>query len=86
MALPADVYRFGAAFWLGVLSMSIVSIITVIVYLPVFYNLQITSTYEYLDRRFDNNVRRFASFLYGVSVILYLPIVVYIPALAFSAG
>lgn len=86
MALPADVYRFGAAYWLGVFSMSIVSIITVFIYLPVFYNLQVTSTYEYLEKRFDNRVRLLASFLYGVSVILYLPIVVYIPALAFSAG
>lgn len=66
--------------------MSIVSIVTVIVYLPVFYNLQITSTSEYLEKRFDNRVKLLASVLYGVSVILYLPIVVYIPVLTFSAG
>jgi sodium-coupled monocarboxylate transporter 8/12 len=66
--------------------MAILCVITVYVYLPVFYNLQIVSTYEYLERRFDNRTRLFASFLYAISVLLYLPIVVYIPALAFSAA
>mgnify|MGYP005983842607 FL=1 len=66
--------------------MAILCVITVYVYLPVFYNLELISTYEYLERRFDNKARQFASFLYALGVFLYLPIVVYIPALAFSAG
>ena len=66
--------------------MAILCVVTIYVYLPVFFNLQLISTYEYLERRFDNRTRLFASFLYAVSVFLYLPIVVYIPALAFSAG
>jgi sodium-coupled monocarboxylate transporter 8/12 len=86
LALPADIYRYGAGYWLGGFSMAILCVITVYVYLPVFYNLQIVSTYEYLERRFDNRTRLFASFLYAISVLLYLPIVVYIPALAFSAA
>ncbi|XP_015834034.1 sodium-coupled monocarboxylate transporter 2 [Tribolium castaneum] len=86
LALPADIYRYGAAYWLGGISMAILSVVTIYVYLPVFYNLQIISTYEYLERRFDKKTRSFASFLYAVSVFLYLPIVVYIPALAFSAA
>ncbi|XP_063925702.1 sodium-coupled monocarboxylate transporter 1-like [Zophobas morio] len=86
LALPADVYRYGAAYWLGGISMAILCVVTIYVYLPVFFNLQLISTYEYLERRFDNRTRLFASFLYAVSVFLYLPIVVYIPALAFSAA
>ncbi|XP_044269102.1 sodium-coupled monocarboxylate transporter 2-like [Tribolium madens] len=86
LALPADIYRYGAAYWLGGISMAILCVVTIYVYLPVFYNLQIISTYEYLERRFDKKTRSFASFLYAVSVFLYLPIVVYIPALAFSAA
>ncbi|KAJ3663252.1 hypothetical protein Zmor_007555 [Zophobas morio] len=86
LALPADVYRYGAGYWLGGISMAILCVITVYVYLPVFYNLELISTYEYLERRFDNKARQFASFLYALGVFLYLPIVVYIPALAFSAA
>lgn len=60
--------------------------VTIYVYLPVFYQLGITSTYEYLERRFDNRVRQCASGLFALSLFVYLPIVTYIPALAFSAG
>lgn len=63
-----------------------VSIVTIYVFLPVFHKLQITSTYEYLERRFDMKNRMFASFLFALSLFLYLPIVIYIPALAFSAA
>lgn len=55
-------------------------------YLPVFYKLQLTSSYEYLALRFDTNIRVLASFIYAVSMLLYMPIVIYIPALAFSQG
>lgn len=66
--------------------MIIVVLVTAYIYLPVFFSLQITSTYEYLELRFDNAVRTFASFLFGLSIFLFLPIVIYIPALACSAG
>ena len=59
---------------------------TMFIYLPVFYKLQITSTYEYLERRFDSTNRLFASILFTLGLFLYLPIVIYIPALAFSAA
>lgn len=86
LALPADVYVFGATYWLGAISMIILCIITIYVYLPVFYNLHLTSTYEYLGRRFDDKTRKCASFLFALALFVYLPVVIYIPALAFSAG
>ncbi|RZC35085.1 sodium-coupled monocarboxylate transporter 1-like [Asbolus verrucosus] len=86
LAVPADIYRFGATYWLFAPSAIIVTAATLYVYLPVFYKLQITSTYEYLERRFDNSNRMFASFLFALGLFLYLPIVIYIPALAFSAA
>lgn len=54
--------------------------------MPIFYKLQITSSYEYLEKRFDQKNRTLASFLFGLGLFLYLPIVIYIPALAFSAA
>ncbi|KAH1002847.1 hypothetical protein HUJ04_008884 [Dendroctonus ponderosae] len=85
MAVPADVYMFGATYLLGVFSMIAVGIVTVYIYLPVFYNLGITSTYEYLGMRFDERCRKCASALFALSVFVYLPMVIYVPALAFSA-
>ncbi|XP_063925469.1 sodium-coupled monocarboxylate transporter 2-like [Zophobas morio] len=85
LALPADVYIYGASFWLFVPALVIVGTCTMYVYLPVFYKLQITSTYEYLERRFDSTNRMFASFLFSIGLFLYLPVVIYLPALALSA-
>lgn len=86
LALPAEIYSFGATYWLLSLTMIPIILLTAHVYLPVFYNLQVTSTYEYLAMRFDNTVRNLASFLFTMSRLLFLPIVIYIPALACSSG
>ncbi|CAH1999310.1 unnamed protein product [Acanthoscelides obtectus] len=86
LALPADIYRFGAAYWLGSFSFLVLTVVTIYVFLPVFHNLQLTSTYEYLGIRFDKRVRKCSSFLFAMTVFLHLPIVIYIPALAFSAA
>lgn len=43
---PAEVYRFGAAFWLFGFSYAIMSAITAEVFVPLFYRLGITSAYE----------------------------------------
>lgn len=56
------------------------------VYLPVFHDLQLTSCYEYLEKRFDKNVKMMASMVYAIQNILFIPIVMYVPALALSQG
>lgn len=86
LAVPADVYRFGFGYGLSFMSMFINTLLTIYVFLPVFYKLQITSMFEYLKLRFDTRVRLMASFLYALSAIFYLPIIIYVPALAFSQG
>ncbi|XKL67966.1 hypothetical protein PGB90_003457 [Kerria lacca] len=62
LGLPAEMYVYGTQYSMIVLSEVLVSITMVYVYLPVFYKLQITSSYE----------------------MLYIPIVIYVPALAFN--
>ncbi|XP_074029664.1 sodium-coupled monocarboxylate transporter 1 isoform X2 [Leptinotarsa decemlineata] len=86
LALPSEIYVYGAAYWFCAISLMIVAVVTIYVYLPVFYKLQLTSTYEYIGLRFNERLRKFASILYAISVFLYIPIVIYIPALAFSSA
>lgn len=50
---PAEAYRFGAAFWLFGISYAIMSTITAEIFVPLFYRLGITSTYEV--RRHDKS-------------------------------
>lgn len=46
LGLPAEMYVYGTQYSMIVLSEVLVSITMVYVYLPVFYKLQITSSYE----------------------------------------
>ncbi|XP_037806366.1 sodium-coupled monocarboxylate transporter 1 [Lucilia sericata] len=84
LGLPTEVYSYGIQYTyvgLGVISMGFVM---GIFYLPVFHNLSITSTYEYLESRFDIRLRMFGSVMFTMMNIGYLPIVIYVPALAFN--
>lgn len=54
--------------------------------MPVFHKLQVTSTYEYLEMRFNAQTRSMASLLFNIAMVLYLPIVIYGPALALAQG
>ncbi|TMW53134.1 hypothetical protein DOY81_001862 [Sarcophaga bullata] len=84
LGLPTEVYSYGIQYIyvsLGVIAMGFVM---GIFYLPVFHNLSITSTYEYLESRFDRRLRMFGSVMFTIMNIGYLPIVIYVPALAFN--
>lgn len=63
-----------------------IAALTIFIYLPVFYNLNIVSVYEYLEMRFERRIRTFATILYSVGVYTFQPIGIYTPLLAFSAG
>lgn len=86
LAVPADVYMYGASYWWSMVSMTITGSATAFIYLPVFFRLQLTSSYEYFKLRFDSSLRVISSLLFALTMLLYLPIVIYIPALAFSQG
>uniref|UniRef100_A0A8D1MTE7 Solute carrier family 5 member 12 n=1 Tax=Sus scrofa TaxID=9823 RepID=A0A8D1MTE7_PIG len=81
---PSEVYRFGASFSLFFIPYAIVIIFTSELFLPVFYRSGITSTYEYLQLRFNKPVRYAATVIYILQTILYTGVVVYAPALALN--
>lgn len=53
---------------------------------PVFYKLQLSSSFEYLEIRFSTHTRTIAAVLFVVSKLMLLPIVPYVPMLAFRLG
>ncbi|RZF32171.1 hypothetical protein LSTR_LSTR004034 [Laodelphax striatellus] len=81
---PAEMYVYGAQFWLTFASYIIVVPITSYLYLPVFRKVQITSAYEYLEMRFNKYARVIAAAMYVFQMILYTSVAVYAPALALS--
>ncbi|XP_038620970.1 sodium-coupled monocarboxylate transporter 2 [Tachyglossus aculeatus] len=84
LGAPSEVYRFGASFLLFFIAYALVIIFTSELFLPVFYQSGITSTYEYLQLRFNKLVRFAATFIYIVQTVLYTGVVVYAPALALN--
>ncbi|KAF5303091.1 hypothetical protein FQR65_LT08422 [Abscondita terminalis] len=84
LGMPAEIYTYGTQFWMIMCSEGLVSLTVAIAILPVFYKLQITSSYEYLNLRFNETVRLLGSILFLTKMLLYIPIVIYVPALAFS--
>ncbi|XP_036341052.1 sodium-coupled monocarboxylate transporter 1 [Rhagoletis pomonella] len=84
LGLPTEVYSYGIQYLyvsLGVIAMGVVM---GVFYLPVFHQLNITSTYEYLESRFDRRLRMYGSVMFAIMNVAYLPIVIYVPALAFN--
>ncbi|KAM6895698.1 sodium-coupled monocarboxylate transporter 1 [Xenentodon cancila] len=81
---PAEVYRYGANIAFYGLAYLITMLVTSEVFLPVFYKLAITSTYEYLELRFNRTTRLLGTAFFIVQTILYTGIVIYAPALALN--
>ncbi|KAE8615071.1 hypothetical protein XENTR_v10008401 [Xenopus tropicalis] len=84
LGTPAEVYRFGSMFSIFAFTYAIVVVISSEVFLPVFYRLGITSTYEYLELRFNKFVRLLGTILFIIQTVLYTGIVIYAPALALN--
>lgn len=84
LGYPSEMFTFGTQFWMGLLGEILAYLVTYVMFLPVLYNLQVTSVYEYLQRRYSPALRKLGSILFLTGNMLYIPIVIYVPALAFA--
>ena len=85
VATPAVAY---ATDWLvlpGKAMIFVMAPIVVLLYLPFFRRLDITTAYEYLERRFSLPVRLFGSASFVAFQLLRMAIVIFLPALALAA-
>nr|XP_015839648.1 PREDICTED: sodium-coupled monocarboxylate transporter 2-like isoform X1 [Tribolium castaneum] len=85
MAAPADMYKFGASYNYTMISVVLLGFISIFVFFPVFFKLQVTSIYEYLEKRFDNKTKLLVSFLYIVTEFIIVAISTFAPSLALAA-
>ncbi|XP_004418075.1 PREDICTED: sodium-coupled monocarboxylate transporter 1 [Ceratotherium simum simum] len=84
LGAPSEVYRFGAVYSMFAIAYFFVVLFSAEIFLPVFYKLGITSTYEYLELRFSKYVRVCGTIIFVVQTILYTGIAIYAPALALN--
>jgi len=85
MAIPAKVYATDWTYYIGFICIVLIQPIVVWCYLPFFRRLNVTSAYEYLERRFNTAVRLFGSLSFVLFQIGRMTIVLFLPALALSA-
>ncbi|NXJ92598.1 SC5A8 protein, partial [Corythaixoides concolor] len=92
LGTPAEIYRYGAIFCVFAITYGLVVLCSAEIFLPVFYKLGITSTYEYLELRFNKYLRLCGMVLFIIQTAskprscstLYTGIVIYAPALALN--
>uniref|UniRef100_T1JCV0 Sodium-dependent multivitamin transporter n=1 Tax=Strigamia maritima TaxID=126957 RepID=T1JCV0_STRMM len=85
LGVSSENYVYGTQFVIINFSYIFGTFIAAYLYLPVFFHLQVTSAYEYLELRFGKITRRTASGAFILQMVLYMSIVLYAPALALNA-
>nr|XP_012135725.1 PREDICTED: putative sodium-dependent multivitamin transporter isoform X2 [Megachile rotundata]XP_012135726.1 PREDICTED: putative sodium-dependent multivitamin transporter isoform X2 [Megachile rotundata]XP_012135728.1 PREDICTED: putative sodium-dependent multivitamin transporter isoform X2 [Megachile rotundata]XP_012135729.1 PREDICTED: putative sodium-dependent multivitamin transporter isoform X2 [Megachile rotundata] len=85
LGVSAENYTYGTQFVVINISYLIGTPLVCYGFLPVFFKLQATSAYEYLEKRFGLKARTMASFVYWLQLLLYSGVVLYAPALALEA-
>ncbi|KAG8325413.1 hypothetical protein J6590_067862 [Homalodisca vitripennis] len=84
IGVPVEIYSYGTQYIVMCISFGIMYFIVVNSFLPVFFDLQLNSLYEYLELRFSKGTRTLASLIFALSLVIFIPVVIYIPALAFN--
>ncbi|CAK8694689.1 unnamed protein product [Clavelina lepadiformis] len=85
IGFPTESYLYGlVAIWFA-FGCIIPNIVACLYYIPLIHKLRLYTMFEYLEYRFDERIRKLASFLSIVKMTFYMGIAVYLPALALNA-
>lgn len=85
MSIPAKAYATDWTYYPMQICILLVSFPVIKYYLPFFRRLNVTTAYEYLERRFNYLTRVMASVLFIVFMIARMALVLFLPSLAMSA-
>ena len=85
LGMPAVSYSTNWVIFPGKLTALLIFPIVIFLYLPFFRRLNITTAYQYLEKRFNVTVRLYGSVSFIFFQLVRMAIVVYLPALALSA-
>ncbi|XP_049536932.1 sodium-coupled monocarboxylate transporter 1 isoform X1 [Anopheles darlingi] len=85
LGYPSELFYRGSAMWETLYGMVTAYPVVCFVFIPVYFNLGVTSVYQYLDLRFNSRlVRCLASGTYIVRSLLNLGVTVYTPTVALN--
>ncbi|GAB0093331.1 hypothetical protein DMENIID0001_084160 [Sergentomyia squamirostris] len=81
---PAEIYAYGTHTWMFSFCLAVTAVVTCYVFLPIFVELKLTSSFKYFELRFTRRIRVLASGLFILTGFLSLASTVYVPALTFK--
>jgi len=84
MAIPAKAYATDWKYYPMAIAILIIAFPVVKYYLPFFRRLNVTTAYEYLEKRFNYTTRFLASFLFILFMIARMALVLFLPSLALT--
>ncbi|RWS08138.1 sodium-coupled monocarboxylate transporter 1-like protein 2, partial [Dinothrombium tinctorium] len=86
LGVPVEIYLLGTQFTVTVFFFTLSVLFAAKFFMPIYYDLKLTSINKYLLRRFEaNSIRIFGSFGFVVCTVFYLAVALYAPALALSS-
>lgn len=85
MSIPAKAYATNWTYYPMQIMILLVSFPVIKYYLPFFRRLNVTTAYEYLERRFNYVMRLMASVLFIVFMVARMALVLFLPSLAMTA-
>lgn len=69
LGTPTEIYIYGTQYMYIIGGIITMGFVMQYVYLPVFHDLKLTSTYHYLAIRFDYRIRMFGSILFAIGMV-----------------
>ncbi|XP_066499930.1 sodium/iodide cotransporter isoform X2 [Hoplias malabaricus] len=81
LGVPSEAYLYGLKFLYMCLGQALNSLLTALLFLPVYYRLRITSSNQYLRMRFGRGMQLLGSLQFLTATLLYTGIVILAPAL-----
>ncbi|GBN39921.1 Sodium-coupled monocarboxylate transporter 2 [Araneus ventricosus] len=85
MGIPAEMYLYGTNMAFMNIGFIIGPIITSYVFLPIYFANDVSTAYEYLEKRFGQMTRKITSAMFAIQTLFFTSATLYAPALALSA-
>lgn len=84
--IPSKAFAQDWVYAIGNLMIPVVAVVAVYVALPFYRGLDVTSAYEYLERRFDRSIRLFASASFALFHLFRMAVVMSLTGLALAVA
>lgn len=85
LGTPAEIYTNGTMYYWIILAMLISTAGAAHIFVPIFYELNLTSCFKYIEMRFGKVIRILSSLIFLLQTFVYMGFVLYAPSLAFQA-